>query len=197
MSESYCFWCHDCVDVWEDRVVTFDSLFLARCSTDGLLWLSMLFLRVFSWLDCLFMSVLNSIPLAGCTIACSAQSQPSFGNFKQKCPWLPMFRCICLAVYFQLLEYMVMCAQLHIKPRLLFHCILSAPNELSPSFTSLSQNLMLPKLCSRLFPIDALWYLIVLPYTFPDDRWRPAFFMCSFGSGSFLSSLLKLHYIYG
>lgn len=75
-------------------------------------------------------------------------------QFWIKCLWLFMFRCICLAIYFQLLEYMVMCAQLSIKRWILFHCILSATNELSPYFTSLSQNLVLTKLFSLTFLVD-------------------------------------------
>lgn len=73
-----------------------------------------------------------------------------------------MFRYIYLSMYFQLLEYKVICGQVSIKPWIFFHYLylLPAMNKLSPYFTSLSQNLVLPKLCSLTFPVDVLWCLI-------------------------------------
>lgn len=118
-----------------------------------------------------------------------------FWHFWIKCLWLFMFRYIYLSMYFQLLEYKVICAQLSLKPWILFQYLLPAMNELSPYFTSLSQNLVLPKLCSLTFPVDVLWCLIDDLALFVMTVEGQPVFMCSFSS--FLSSLLKLHCIYG
>lgn len=120
-----------------------------------------------------------------------------FWHFWIKCLWLFMFRYIYLSMYFQLLEYKVICGQVSIKPWIFFHYLylLSAMNELSPYFTSLSQNLVLPKLCSLTFPVDVLWCLIDYLALFVMAVEDQPVFMCSFSS--FLSSLLKLYCTYG